>query len=236
MDENTFLEHHGVKGMKWGVRRYQNEDGSLTSAGKKKYALKGYSEDAYNSNKTKIGKIYDRLTDAHKYSGDIQYGRSSQSERNARAEKYERDHKNGEKLQNLNKEKIARVGMGVATVAAAAYYVHKNPEKIGQVVSKFRGVKVSEVSQKAVDAGKRYVKNRLKDAANGVREGVKEGIKEAPKKAAKTVVTGVVLNQTKKYLDRTVGKEESARIFQANDNKKIGKFWKVGPEDRDDDD
>ena len=30
------LYHHGVKGMKWGVRRYQNSDGSLTSAGKKR--------------------------------------------------------------------------------------------------------------------------------------------------------------------------------------------------------
>lgn len=31
------LCHHGIKGMKWGVRRYQNADGSLTDAGKKKY-------------------------------------------------------------------------------------------------------------------------------------------------------------------------------------------------------
>lgn len=31
------LYHHGVKGMKWGVRRYQNNDGSLTPAGEKKY-------------------------------------------------------------------------------------------------------------------------------------------------------------------------------------------------------
>lgn len=31
------LMHWGIKGMKWGVRRYQNKDGSLTPAGKKRY-------------------------------------------------------------------------------------------------------------------------------------------------------------------------------------------------------
>lgn len=31
------LQHHGVKGMKWGVRRYQNKDGTLTSAGKTRH-------------------------------------------------------------------------------------------------------------------------------------------------------------------------------------------------------
>lgn len=33
------LYHWGVKGMKWGVRRYQNKDGSLTPAGKKRYEV-----------------------------------------------------------------------------------------------------------------------------------------------------------------------------------------------------
>lgn len=32
------LYHHGIKGQKWGIRRFQNSDGSLTSAGKKRYA------------------------------------------------------------------------------------------------------------------------------------------------------------------------------------------------------
>lgn len=32
------LAHHGILGMKWGIRRYQNEDGSLTSAGRRRYS------------------------------------------------------------------------------------------------------------------------------------------------------------------------------------------------------
>lgn len=45
------LKHHGILGMKWGVRRYQNKDGSLTSAGRKRYNTDVFGEEltTYNS-------------------------------------------------------------------------------------------------------------------------------------------------------------------------------------------
>ena len=40
---SEYISHFGVKGMKWGIRRYQNKDGSLTPEGRKRY---GRSEDS----------------------------------------------------------------------------------------------------------------------------------------------------------------------------------------------
>ena len=40
---NDELYHHGIKGQKWGVRRFQNSDGSLTTAGAKRYGSDGSS-------------------------------------------------------------------------------------------------------------------------------------------------------------------------------------------------
>ena len=38
------LIHHGIKGMKWGIRRYQNPDGTLTAEGRKKYGVETVRE------------------------------------------------------------------------------------------------------------------------------------------------------------------------------------------------
>lgn len=49
LDKITYdeIKHHGIKGQKWGVRKYQNEDGSLTDAGKKRYGTKENFEKQY---------------------------------------------------------------------------------------------------------------------------------------------------------------------------------------------
>ena len=177
------ISHHGVKGMKWGVRRYQNKDGSLTPAGKKR----------------------------------------------------QKEPIDPERKKKIIKRVVAGAALA-ATVAGAAYYVSKNPAAVTKVASMLKNstTKVGSLSKAAVSKGKAYTKTALKTAKVGVKEGIKEAVKEAPKKAAKAVITGITLNAVKRSLDATVGKEESARIFQANDGKKIGKFWKVSDDDRDD--
>lgn len=48
-DDDEYLEHFGVRGMKWGVRRYQNYDGSYTQAGMKRYRKAEESYDKANA-------------------------------------------------------------------------------------------------------------------------------------------------------------------------------------------
>lgn len=68
------LYHWGKKGMKWGVRRYQNKDGSLTPAGKKRYArdadAAGYKQqksDGTRFKQTKKGRVETYDADPNKW-------------------------------------------------------------------------------------------------------------------------------------------------------------------------
>lgn len=56
---SNYLMHHGIKGMRWGVRRYQNEDGSLKSAGERRYS--NLSPNYSRQQAVRDAKIYGRL-------------------------------------------------------------------------------------------------------------------------------------------------------------------------------
>ena len=57
MERYNVITHSGTKGMKWGVRRYQNKDGTLTEAGKKRYA-RDAREKEFNKYDESTGKYY----------------------------------------------------------------------------------------------------------------------------------------------------------------------------------
>ena len=80
--DNSQLQHWGIKGMRWGVRRYQNKDGSLTPKGRKRYAqledemnkLKPKSSDdgqeSYEMSKSRAVKS-GSATELLRYKGDL---------------------------------------------------------------------------------------------------------------------------------------------------------------------
>ena len=64
-NENVFLEHHGILGQKWGVRRYQNKNGSLTPTGKRRLKIVDTNYDEKKNNKSYSSKksSIENLTD-----------------------------------------------------------------------------------------------------------------------------------------------------------------------------
>lgn len=107
---NGELYHYGIKGMKWGVRRYQKKDGSLTSAGKKRY-----SEDTASKQKS-----------THRSRLEAKYREKGMSQREAEIAANRR----------IKIEKVIAVTAGVTVTAAAAYVINKNIKERAEGVIK----------------------------------------------------------------------------------------------------
>ena len=95
---SKYLIHHGIKGQRWGVRRYQNGDGSLTEAGKKRYSP---------SDKD-LGKAKSVLDKSSQLTGEL--GKINKSVSDIRRERYKGQDLSGMTDQQL-RERVNRMNL-----------------------------------------------------------------------------------------------------------------------------
>ena len=95
------LQHHGIKGQKWGVRRFQNEDGSLTNAGKKRYSDGSDYDTALKTTKV----LSDSIDTVRKFKSDNERNSDPDMERRIRKNVTQMSDKElQQKVQRLNME------------------------------------------------------------------------------------------------------------------------------------
>lgn len=122
------LYHHGVKGMKWGVRRYQNADGSLTTAGKKRAAKLNE-------------KLDERRTEAR-----IRYNVASRSASVARTAETRRERNTAKQVGIKSMDNAYKLDKKIAKLEKRMKNIGANPEQDKELVAA------------RVQAGKDYVK------------------------------------------------------------------------------
>lgn len=132
------LYHFGVKGMKWGVRKYQNEDGSLTSLGKKRDKMlsdrKTAKKHSTTSNMVKAEYSRREFEDAK-----TRLKLENQKKKSKRQQDLEKKYidqgfaKDEAEIKAYNRAKtetILKVAGGIALASAAAYVAYKHYDKV----------------------------------------------------------------------------------------------------------
>ena len=125
---DDYLAHYGIQGQKWGIRRFQNPDGSLTSEGKAR-ARKEYKAD--NKEAFKKGKAATVLSRAH----DI-----SERKLNKAKERYE-NNSSEKNIRKLNVATVTRNDLRRRSLSAR----HKAQQHAKELIKKYGKEAVSDI-------------------------------------------------------------------------------------------
>ena len=132
------LYHFGVKGMKWGVRRYQNEDGSLTSLGKKRDKMLSDRKTA-NKHSTTSNMVKAQYSRREFEDAKTRLKLENQKKKSKRQQDLEKKYidqgfsKDEAEIKAYNRAKtetILKVAGGIALTSAAAYVAYKHYDKV----------------------------------------------------------------------------------------------------------
>lgn len=136
MDDELY--HFGVKGMKWGVRRYQNEDGSLTSLGKKRDKM--LSDRKAAKRKSTTSNIVDAEYSRREFEdAKTRLKLENQKKKSKRQQDLEKKYlkqgfsKDEAEIKAYNRAKtetVLKVVGGIALASAAAYVAYKHYDKV----------------------------------------------------------------------------------------------------------
>lgn len=116
------IYHHGVKGMKWGERRWQNPDGSLTPEGRRHYGYLDVKDSDTQTTKN-VKNDYNNMSD-RQFRGKYQVGKKEYAKR---VKKYGDPYANRKKIQRDMVVKGVGTGLAVAAGVALTAAALSNP-------------------------------------------------------------------------------------------------------------
>lgn len=122
--EEEYLAHHGTKGQRWGVRRFQNPDGSLTAAGKIRYSVwNGGRSIGKKVNPKSAAKLKKRQV---KEAAKLERLKIKESAKNEKLEKKKSPMTNKEYVKTLSDDELRKIN---SRDSAENMWLKNHPEK-----------------------------------------------------------------------------------------------------------